>query len=214
MNQLDIVLVDFEDLHRYKDKKVFICATNVKTNRAKIFTNKEITVDAVMASACLPLLFQAVEIDNEYYWDGGFLGNPAIFPLIYNTSCNDILILHTVPIVSQTLPETAMEIDARLRQISFNSSLMREMRAIAFISKLIEEGWIKKEHAVKLKKLNMHCIRADKALEGLPFSSVFIPDWDFLLRLRDLGRDIADAWLNEHFNSIGKKSTIDFAEWL
>lgn len=212
----DVLLetVDIEKVKKNSTIKLFICATNVQTGKIHIFNQDELSIDAILASACLPKLFQAVEIDNEYYWDGGYLGNPAIFPLIYNTISPDIVILHTVPIVNQALPDTVMEIDARLRQISFNSSLMREMRAIAFVSKLIGDGWIKKEHEHKLKKIHMHCVRADKALGNLPLSSVYVADWNFLLSLRDLGRAEADIWLDKHFDSIGKETTIDFNEWL
>jgi NTE family protein len=206
--------INIEKVKQNSAIKLFICATNVKTGKIRIFDQEELSIDAVLASACLPKLFQAVEIDNEYYWDGGYLGNPAIFPLIYNTASTDIVILHTVPIVSETLPNTVMEIDARLREISFNSSLMREMRAIAFVSKLVGDGWIKSEYEDKLKKIHVHCVRADKALEGLPLSSVYVPDWDFLLRLRDLGREEADVWLAQHFDAIGNETTINFNEWL
>lgn len=207
-------IVDIEKIKQNSLIKLFICATNINTGKIRIFNQNELSIDAVLASACLPKLFQAVKIDDEYYSDGGYLGNPAIFPLIYDTESTDIVILHTIPILRKTLPTTVMEIDTRLREVSFNSSLMREMRAIAFVSKLIEEGWIKKDHEDKLKKLHIHCIRADKALENLPLASVYTPDWEFLLHLRDLGREAADAWLNEHYNFIGKKTTIDFNEWL
>ncbi len=207
-------MIDFEKIKKQSHIKLFICATNVKTGKIRIFTEPELSLNAILASACLPKLFQAVEIDGEYYWDGGYLGNPAIFPLIYDTNIRDILILHLVPIVRTTMPKTVMEIDTRLREISFNSSLMREMRAIAFVTKLIDEGWIKQEHAHRLKRLNMHCLRADHELQALPLASVFIPDWHFLLKLRDLGRQAAEEWLKKNFSSVGKKSTINFDEWM
>ena len=133
--------------------KLFICATNVKTGKIRIFNEEELSMNAVLASACLPKLFQAVEVDGEFYWDGGYLGNPAIFPLIYNTDVRDIIICHVVPIVRQHIPTNVIEIDTRLREVSFNSSLMREMRAIAFVTKLIDENWIKDEYREKLKRL-------------------------------------------------------------
>lgn len=207
-------LVDIEKIKKESDIKLFICATNVQTGKIGIFKENSLSIEAVLASACLPKLFQAVEVEGEYYWDGGYLGNPAIFPLIYNTVSSDIIILHVVPIARETVPTTVSEIDARLREISFNSSLMREMRAIAFVTKIIQQDWLKPEYAARLKKLNMHCLRADHALQQFPLASVLIPDWDFLLNLRDLGREAAEVWLKDNYSAIGERSTINFDEWL
>lgn len=207
-------VIDMERLRTNHEIKLFICASNVKTGKIRIFENHELSTEVFLASACLPKLFQAVEVDGEHYWDGGYLGDPAIFPLIYDTSCRDIIIFHTVPIIRQELPTTVAEIDSRLREISFNSSLMREMRAIAFVSGLIQKGWIKKEFEDQMKKVFMHGIRADESLCKLPLPSVYTPDWDFLTTLRDLGRKDAKRWIAENFSSIGKKTTINFDEWL
>lgn len=207
-------LININALKTKSKIKLFICATNVKSGKIRIFNEDDLSVNAVLASACLPQLFQAVDIDGEYYWDGGYLGNPAIFPLIYNTTARDILILHTVPIHRDHIPNNLMDIATRLREISFNSSLMREMRAIAFVSKLIDQGWLKDEYRDKLKKLNIHCLRADEALKEFPSASVFIPDWDFLVTLKELGRKAADNWIQQHYKYIGIKTTIDFDEWL
>lgn len=207
-------IINIDQIIKHSPVKLFLGATNVKTGKIRIFDGEQLSIEAILASACLPKLFQAVEIDNEYYWDGGYLGNPAIFPLIYNTNVKDIIILHTVPVVRSIVPTTVTEIDTRLREISFNSSLMREMRAIGFVSKLIDDGWIKKEFQSKLKKIYMHCLSADQALSEYPLESVFVPEWDFLLKLRELGRDAARVWLQQHYESIGKHATIDFNEWL
>lgn len=207
-------LIDFEKIKTQSDIKLFICATNVETGKIRIFKEKDLSADVILASACLPKLFQAVEVKGDYYWDGGYLGNPAIFPLIYNTEAKDILILHVVPIVRDHVPDNVTEIDARLREISFNSSLMREMRAIAFVTKLIDEGWMRPEYQDRLKHINMHCLRADAALQAFPLASVYLPDWNFLLELRDLGRQAAELWLKENYAFIGKQTTINFDEWL
>jgi NTE family protein len=207
-------IIDIKKIKKQGHIKLFICATNVKTGKIRIFSTDELSINAIVASACLPRMFQSVEVNHEYYWDGGYLGNPAIFPLIYNTNVSDIIVLHTVPIVRQTLPTTVLEIDARLREISFNSSLMREMRAIAFITKMIDEGWLKKEYESKLKRIHMHCIRADKALRDFSLASVYSPDWDFLITLRNLGRHAAENWLHKHSNDLGEKSTIQLEDWL
>lgn len=207
-------IIDLEALKKKSKIKLFICASNVRTGKVRIFNNNELSINAFLASACLPKLFQAIEIEGEHYWDGGYLGNPAIFPLIYETTCNDILILHTVPIVRETLPTTTAEIESRLREVSFNSSLMREMRVIAFVSKLISQGWIQQEFQDKLKLMLIHCIRADKCLCDFPLSTVYSPEWEFLISLRDMGRLAATVWIDQHFHSVGKKTTIDFDEWL
>ena len=135
--------VDFERLQpRLGDQ-----AVSLRDQRAdrqdKVFTGREITADAVLASACLPFMFQAVEIDGEAYWDGGYMGNPAIFPLIYDASLPDVVIVHINPIGRPDVPTTARDIINRINEISFNSSLMREMRAIAFVTRLIDEGELK-----------------------------------------------------------------------
>ena len=207
-------IIDIEKIKKYCETKLFICATNVKTGKIRIFKEDELSIDAILASACLPKLFQAVEVEGEYYWDGGYLGNPAIFPLIYNTNILDIVILHVVPIVRNEVPTTVAEIDMRLREISFNSSLMREMRAIAFVTRLVDEGWVKKEYAENLKRLRVHCLRADQEMLQFSHASVLSPDWDFLLQLRDLGRNAGEKWLKENYDHIGNRGTIDFSEWL
>lgn len=206
--------IDIEAIKSKSKIKLFICATNINTGKIHIFNNQELSIDALLASACLPKLFQAIEINGEYYWDGGYLGNPAIFPLIYNTKCKDIIIFHTVPIVRPDIPQTVPEIDSRLREVSFNSSLMREMRAIAFVSRLIDQGWIKEEFEKNLKKVFIHCIRADESLRTCSLASVYSPEWKFLISLRDLGREEATQWIEKNYDAIGKQTTIDFDEWL
>ncbi|CAN5334097.1 patatin-like phospholipase family protein [soil metagenome] len=207
-------LIDIEKIKQHSQLKLFICATNVQTGKIRIFHNNELSINVLLASACLPKLFQAVKVENDYYWDGGYLGNPPIFPLIYDTKSPDIVILHVVPIARPTIPKTIDEIDMRLREISFNSSLMREMRAIAFVSGLIENEWIKPEYEEKLKKINLHCVRADEAMLDFSLESVFDSNWEFLLKLRDLGRNAAEVWLEKNYDSIGKKTSVDFNEWL
>jgi NTE family protein len=139
----DVLLkvVDFEHLRQCKHAtRLFVSATNVRTGKIRVFENPEITLDVVLASACLPYIFKAVEIDGEHYWDGGFMGNPAIFPLIYRGASGDVIVVHINPLVRDKLPETAPEIFNRMNEISFNSSLMREMRAIAFVSRLLADS--------------------------------------------------------------------------
>jgi NTE family protein len=142
--------LDFNAIHACDSLELFICATNVRTGQPRVFRNEQVTIDALMASACLPFLFQAVEIDGEHYWDGGYMGNPALYPLIYHTESRDVVIVHINPILRPQLPTTAADIHNRLNEITFNSSLLRELRAIAFVTKMIEQGWLKDEYRSKL----------------------------------------------------------------
>ncbi|HVI91640.1 MAG TPA: patatin-like phospholipase family protein [Dongiaceae bacterium] len=188
--------------------KLFLSATNVRSGKVKIFCGKDITADAVLASGCLPFLFQAVEIKGEHYWDGGYMGNPAIFPLIYNCDSHDVLIIHINPMQRDDLPTTAGEILNRINEISFNSSLMREMRAISFVSHLIDEDKIK---GAELKRLHIHSISAEMETRDLSVHSKLNADLAFLLDLKAAGRRHAETWLMQHFDALGERSTIDIA---
>jgi NTE family protein len=198
--------VDFEGLRRASAFKLFLCATNVRTGKVRVFTNDEVGVQHVLASACLPFFHQAIEVDGEYFWDGGYMGNPALFPLIYNCQSRDILVIHINPTERRQLPRTAQEIINRINEISFNSSLFREMRAIAFVTKLIDEGKITD---MSLKRMLIHAIEADDVMERLGPASMLNADWDFLAHLRDTGRARADTWLKAHLPMVGVESTVD-----
>jgi NTE family protein len=201
--------VNFEELLGRECTSLNITATNVRTGDVKVFPNEKVTADVIMASACLPMLFQAVEIEGEYYWDGGYMGNPAIFPLIYGTDTKDVLIVHLNPIRREEVPDDPMEIYNRINEISFNSSLLREMRAIAFVTKIIDEGWLKDEHKDKLKRMNIHSIRSDKQMCAYSVDSKFKTDWTFLTHLRDMGREATSHWLEKSSDMVGKDSSID-----
>lgn len=203
-------VVDFERLSQCnKATRVFISATNVRTGKIKVFDNPVVSADAVMASACLPYVFQAVEIDGEHYWDGGFMGNPAIFPLIYNGRSSDVVVVHINPIEREKPPRSAPEIFDRINEISFNSSLMREMRAVEFVTKLIDENVL---DAKTHRRMFIHSIRDDANMVRLGVATKLNPDWEFLCRLRDAGRLRAGEWLDANFDRVGRESTIDLAE--
>lgn len=205
--------IDFNKIRKSKKIKLFMCATNVRTGKAKIFSNQEISVDAVLASACLPYLTQAVMIEGEYYWDGGYMGNPAIFPIIYHSNVNDILIIHINPIIRAEIPTTSAEIINRINEISFNSSLIREIRAIAFVTHLLEKNWIKPEYRHNLKKIHVHSIRNDKLMTQFSVASKFKTDWVFLNDLFTLGQQTAKEWLEQHYDQIGNETSINFEEF-
>jgi NTE family protein len=187
--------------------KLYVCATNVETGKIRIFKNAELTADTILASTCLPFLFQAIEIDGAYYWDGGYIGNPAIFPLIYETQSCDVVIVHIDPIVRKGCPRTALEIMNRHNEISFNSSLMREMRAIAFINQLMEDGKLKD---AEMKRMRMHAIRAETTMSQLSALTKAETDRNFLHMLFSSGRQAAAEWLDRNYEKIGQKSTLSF----
>ena len=199
--------IDFEVLKRPDcPVKLFLSATNVRTGKVKIFTGEEISASAVMASACLPTMFHAVEIDGEAYWDGGYMGNPAIFPLIYNCKSTDVVIVHINPLFRKDVPRSADVILNRINEISFNSTLMREMRAVGFVTKLVTSGRIVGE---ELRRMLIHSIADDEFMGSLSSTSKFNADWRFLTYLRDQGRKCADKWLANNFVKLGVESSID-----
>ncbi len=213
INPLRDVLVKVVDFERLRccphATRLFLSATNVRSGKIRVFENAELTPDVVMASACLPHIFKAVEIDGEHYWDGGFMGNPAIFPLIYHGASNDVIIVHINPIARDSVPTCADDIFDRMNEISFNSSLMREMRAITFVTRLLEE------HAIDETRYNrmlIHAIRDDQEMARHGVESKLNPDWTFLIHLRDAGRQTASRWLSAHIDDIGQRTTVDLQE--
>ena len=205
MRNLLAELIDFEALRACKVTKLFVCATNVRRGRARVFDLPHITVDAILASSCIPYIFQAVHIDGEDYWDGGFMGNPPIFPLI-DAGCKDIMVVQINPINIDHIPTTSTEIRDRINELSFNSSLMLEMRHIALVDRLLDAGV---DLGPKFRKIYIHNINPEAEVQHLNLSSKLNARWDFLLQLRDVGRRKADEWLQEHFDMVGKASTCD-----
>ncbi|MDX1904280.1 MAG: patatin-like phospholipase family protein [Thermonemataceae bacterium] len=202
-------IVDFEKLKSCKETQLFVCATNVRTGRAKVFDMKSISLDAVMASGCLPFLFKTVTIDGEDYWDGGYMGNPPLFPLIEGTECKDIMIVQINPINIEQSPTEANGIRDRVNEISFNTPLMLEMRKVAFIDKLLDMG-INPEG--KFRKIYIHQINPEKDIADYNVSSKLNATWDFIEYLYALGRDYADDWLEKNYDAIGVRSTCDIKE--
>ena len=204
-------MIDFDSLSRCIALKLFISATNVHSGKVRIFQCGELTPDVLLASACQPDLFQAVEIDGESYWDGGFVGNPAIFPLIYNCRSPDVAVVQINPFHRPETPTTAHEIRNRINEITFNASLLKEIRAINFVRRLIDrEGLDSKRY----KRLNMHLIEAEEHMKDLGASSKLNAEWDFLVHLREIGRQTAAGWLKRFGKRIGVESTMDFERYL
>lgn len=201
-------VVDF-DAVRESPIELHIAATNVETGRVKVFDGPDVTLDAVLASACLPQTFKAVEIEGTPYWDGGYLGNPSLFPLIYSDAPRDVLLVMLNPLVREGTPKSAGAIQDRLNEISFNAALISELRAIAFVQKLLDENWLADRVRGKYRRLNIHAIRGGEALCDLSLESKYDTRWSFLTGLRDQGRDYASHWLDACADKIGKCSTVD-----
>ena len=202
--------VDFAAVRACKKLKLFISATNVRTGKARIFRTGEITPDMVMASACLPFLFKAVEIDGTPYWDGGYVGNPPLYPFFRATGTDDVILVQTNPVVREETPQTAREILNRINEITFNASLLSEFRAIGFVRRLVEGGIIRRFTGRSgQRSLRLHRIASTEELTDLTSSSKFNTEWSFLLHLRDIGRAAADAFLKKNFASIGRRATLD-----
>lgn len=209
MNPLREVLegcVDFSCVQSCNGIDLYISATNVETGRVKVFDSRLLTADMVMASACLPNVFQAVMIDGVPYWDGGYMGNPALFPFHSKSDTADIIVIQINPIERKGAPRSAQEIQNRVNEISFNSSLLKELRAIDFVTRLIDEG---KLDEAQYRRERIHIIENEVALMQLGASSKMNAEWAFLIHLRDLGRETAAVWLDRNFDEIGTRSTVD-----
>lgn len=202
-------IVDFERLRAGTSPAFFVCATNVLNGRLRVFSRAEMSAGAVMASACLPMLFQAEEVDGEYFWDGGYSGNPPIFPVIYMGGAPDILIIQLNPINIPELPRDARSIIDRVNTLSFNSSLMREMRMIKFVTDLIDRGEL---DPARYTRVNIHTIAAEGELARYDASSKLNADRAFLRALFDLGAAKAREFLDRHYDAVGVRSSTDVVD--
>jgi NTE family protein len=205
--------VDFDALRAAPPFKLFLCATNVRSGRVRIFRESELTLEMPLASACLPLVFQAVEIREQdgpaHYWDGGYLGNPALWPLFYATRSRDLVLVPINPQVRDELPDTATEIAERVNEISFNASLLHEMRAIEFVQRLLKEKKVDPRH---YRTVYLHMIACEERLRPFGARSKYDTSPAFLRRLFDLGRAAALDWLEAKFDYVGHAGTVRIAE--
>lgn len=198
--------VDFTKVRALTELKLFVAATNVQTGRIKIFEGPELTADHIMASACLPYVFQTVEIDGVGYWDGGYMGNPALFPLFYKTACPDVVIVQINPIERNEIPRSARDIQDRLNEITFNGALMGELRAIDFVVRLIDSGKLSRE--TYMRPL-VHRIDGGNCLEQFSAASKLDASWSLISTLYELGRTAAKQWLDTHYDFIGVEGTVN-----
>ncbi len=201
--------IDFDKIRHNGAIKLFVSATDVFQGKVKVFSGDEITADAVMASACLPQVFQAVEIDGVPYWDGGFMGNPPLFPLFYESASEDVLLVQINPVERREIPRSARDILNRVNEITFNSTLLRELRAVEFVIRMHDEERLDRE---RYRQIKIHRIDGGQDLVDLSASSKMNTEWGFLKHLRDVGRSRASDWLDVHFDAIGKRGTLDLRE--
>jgi NTE family protein len=211
-NPLRDILAENVDFARLAQAsiKLFITATNVRTGRGRVFRNGEITPDVLLASACLPTLFQAIEIDGEGYWDGGYSGNPTITPLVRECNSKDTVLVQINPVERPGLPRSARDILNRLNEVSFNAVLLKELRMIALLRQVAQPD--NSENA-KWADMRIHRISSDMMVE-LGYSSKLNAEWEFLCMLRDEGRRAGDAFLTAHHEDLGRRSTFDLDELL
>lgn len=208
-------IIDVDMINECKELHLFITATDIRSGLPRVFENKEVTIDALLASAALPMLFQATEINGDAYWDGGYMGNPSLWPLFYRSDCSDILLVHVNPIWRDEIPKDPVAIESRLNEITFNAALLKELRAIAFVKKLLNKDMLKEEYQHKYKDILMHAIRADDVMRDLPGGSKYLTNWEFLSDLRDKGRAEAQKWLKASFQDVGERASVDIeAEYL
>ncbi len=206
-------VVDFRAVQNRRAIRLFVGATRVRTGTLRLFENRELTSDALLASACLPTLHHAIEIDGEPYWDGGYTGNPAIYPLIYRCKTPSILVVMLQPLAREDPPTSAQAIRNRLTEFQFNSSFLFEMRSIALAKQAIDAQWLPIGSLERrFRKLNFHLIETDDLLARMSIEKAFKADLGFLLKLKDEGRARAGAWLEKHFDQVGGRSSIDLAK--
>ena len=209
VNPLKAILeevVDFELVRSCDKMKVLVSATNVETGRVKVFNRAELTCDMVMASACLPFMFHAVEIEGVPYWDGGYMGNPVLFPFYGECESDDIVIVQINPVERKGTPRSAREILNRVNEITFNSSLLKELRAIDFVKRLLEDGKLDPQD---YRRLHIHLIESQERILPLGASSKLNAEWDFLQHLFEIGRETAGDWIEQSYDDLGQRSTAD-----
>lgn len=211
--------IDFDSVRRCDKLQLFISATHVRSGRLRIFRQHELTADVVLASACLPLLFQAVEIGGEAYWDGGFAGNPSLLPLITESPADDLLLVQINPHLRESVPTTALDILDRMNEVTFNTSLLKELRSIALMQQLIKAEGRPGHHYreptfQRVESLRVHRIDGGERLAALGAASKTDTRWSFLSRLHGLGREAAGHWLDVHGADLGRRSTVDLGKEL
>lgn len=213
LRQIVTEQIDFERLRTESELKLFVAATQVSTGKLRLFRTEELSVDALLASACLPSLHHAIEIDGEAYWDGGYSANPAVFPLFYECESPDVIVVLLHPLTRLETPHTADDIRNRVSELGFNSTFLREMRMIAQATEQSEQAllpWGRLER--RLRRMNFHVIEAEALMSQLAVDSKLNAHLPFITMLHHQGCMQAEMWLERNFHSIGERSSVDLAE--
>ncbi|WP_142633556.1 patatin-like phospholipase family protein [Ruegeria faecimaris] len=206
---------DFDEICAAEGPRLYVCATCVRSGKIRVFTGDELSTEAILASACLPTLFQAVEIFDpksgrtEAYWDGGYTGNPALYPLFNSDLPEDVVIVNINPLEREEIPKTPQQIQNRINEIGFNSSLFRELRAISFVQRLLEDGKLK---AGEMSRVLVHMIADDALMNDLSVATKTVPNPVVLHKLKEAGRNAADQFLTDHKADLGARSTVNLPE--
>ncbi|WP_281972022.1 patatin-like phospholipase family protein [Ruegeria faecimaris] len=206
---------DFDEICAAEGPRLYVCATCVRSGKIRVFTGNELSTEAILASACLPTLFQAVEIFDpksgrtEAYWDGGYTGNPALYPLFNSDLPEDVVIVNINPLEREEIPKTPQQIQNRINEIGFNSSLFRELRAISFVQRLLEDGKLK---AGEMSRVLVHMIADDALMNDLSVATKTVPNPVVLHKLKEAGRNAADQFLTDHKADLGARSTVNLPE--
>jgi len=212
--------IDFDAVRHCRDLKLFVTATHVRSGRPRIWRRDEIGIEAVLASACLPTLFPAVEVDGEAYWDGGYMGNPSLLPLLAETPTQDLMLVQVHPSARTELPLGGAAVLDRINEITFHGSLVKELRSLAILRKLIQdEGLLGRAFQEPLFRkaaaLRVHRIEGGEKLDALTSAGLLDSAWHRLLALHRAGHAAADTWLTDHFTHLGRHGTVDLvAEYL
>ncbi len=206
LRDLLIEHVDFPAVRAFEEIKIFVSATSVETGRIRVFKREEMTEEALLASTALPMMFHAVEVEGQHYWDGGFVGNPALFPIFYECESQDIIIVQINPLRREAVPKSVFEIQDRMSEISFNASLASELRAAHFVNRLIQKGALSDE---KYHPVLVHIIESEAEMRSLGSATKLLIEPTFIKHLYDLGFRAADTWLRDNYEALGNRSTVD-----
>jgi len=216
LNPLRDVLIeqiDFKRLRKKSPVKLFIAATNANSGKLRVFRSPEISVDAVLASACLPMVHRTIEIDGEPYWDGGYAANPAVFPLFYECDAPDIMLVLLSPLKHKETPHTAKEINTRIMELAFRSTFLREMRVFAYLRGYVKQSFFQLgSFERRISRANFHMIEAEDVIGELSAETKLGANMRFFEMLKDLGRERAKAWLKEHYADVGNRSSVEVAK--
>ncbi len=206
LKQLIAEHVDFDLVRNFDAMKIFVSATSIETGHIRVFRREELSEPALLASTALPLMFHAVEVEEQHYWDGGFVGNPALFPLFYECKSQDIVIIQITPFKRDAVPKSVFEIQDRMSEISFNASLASELRAVHFVNRLIQKGALDSD---RYHPVLIHMIESEDEMRKLGSATKMLIEPDFLKHLFEMGREAADGWLERSFKSVGIESSVD-----